>query len=167
METNENFGQTNSSGGLVLTLEAQNYLRESGKWAYFLGILGFIGTGLILLAALSVSTIFALIEKFQPQSSQLLPGFGNMAGVGGILSVVYLLIAVIYFFFSLFLFQFGNNIKKGITYGDLIQVNKALGKLKSFFKLWGITTIVVIVIYILVIIGVVIAAIGAATMLHK
>jgi hypothetical protein len=116
----------------------------------FLGIMGFIGTGLVLLCALFIGTIFSVMAKLQPT---LLP----VAGLGGFFSFIYILIALFYFFFSLYLYQFGNNAKAGVTFSNEMQVTVALGKLKSFFKMWGITTIVIISLYILMIIGFIIA----------
>jgi len=159
METNETFEQTSPGPALVLNFEAQSYLREAGKWAVFLGILGFIGTGLILICALFVSTIFALIAQYQPTPYP--------AGISGIVSFVYVLIAVFNFFFALYLYQFGSRIKKGILFNDAMETNKALEKLKSFFKLWGITTIVILALYALMIIIFIIVGVGAASMMHR
>jgi hypothetical protein len=159
METNETFEQSSPAPGIVLNFEAQSYLREAGRWAVFLGILGFIGTGLILICALFVSTFFALMAQYQPTPYP--------AGISGIVSFVYVLIAVFNFFFALYLYQFGSGIKKAILYNDTVETGKALEKLKSFFKLWGITTIVIIAIWALVIIISIVVGIGAASMMHR
>ena len=161
METNETFEPTGAEPGLALNFEAQSYLREAGRWAYFLGILGFIGTGLILLAALFIGTMFSIIARYQPTATPL------PAAMGGLMSFFYILLAVFSFFFAFYLFQFGSRIKKGILFSDEAEVAKALGKLKSFFKLWGITTIVVISLYVLFFIIMIVVGIGAATMLNK
>ena len=146
--------------GLILTLEAQGYLRESGKWATFLGIVGFVFTAFILLGALFVGTIMSLMTRLQPASMPY------PAAVGGLLSFVYILVAIFYFFFSLYLFQFGSRIKKGILFNNPTEVGSALGKLKSFFKMWGITTIVILALYALIIIVAIIVGVGAS-MMHR
>lgn len=138
--------------GIVLNEEAQYYLQKSGDWARFLGIMGFICAGFVLIAALFMGSIFSMMSAFQASPFP--------AGMGGLIGGIYVLLAIFYFFFSLYLYQFGNKIKSGIGYSDPIQVTHALSKLKSFFKLVGITTIVIIAFYILVIIFFV-----AATML--
>jgi hypothetical protein len=160
METNDTFEQTGPEPGLVLTLEAQGYLRETGKWATFLGIVGFVLTAFILLGALFVGTIMSLMTRLQPAAMPY------PAAVGGLLSFVYILVAVFYFFFSLYLFQFGSRIKKGILFNNPIEVGSALGKLKSFFKMWGITTIVILALYALMIIIFIIVGVGAS-MMHR
>jgi hypothetical protein len=45
-------------------------------------------------------------------------------------------------------------------------VGSALGKLKSFFKMWGITTIVILALYALMIIIFIIVGVGAS-MMHR
>lgn len=160
METTENFEMTGADPGVVLTPEAQGYLRESGKWANFLGIVGFVLTGLIVIIALFAGTMMASLSTFSA-------GAGAAAGMGGLLTVIYLVIAVVYFFFSLYLYQFGSQVKKGLMYVDSETVTIALGKLKSFFKLWGILTIVVLSLYALMIIIVIIFGMSAGSMMGR
>src|ERR1700743_775698 len=143
METNEAAGQSAPDAGLSLTFEGQTYLREAGKWAGFLGIVGFILCGLFLILALFIGTLFSTL-------GQLSPAYAEMpAYVGTIYAVFLVLIDVMYFFFALYLYQFSVRIKKGIVFTDQFYLTQALGKLKSFFKLAGILTIVIIALYIL------------------
>jgi hypothetical protein len=157
MDTNGNFEQPS----MVLNAQVQGYLRQAGKWAVFLGILGFIGSALVLILALLIGSFFSFMVAKTPELSALPASFG------GIMSFVYVLIAVVYFFFSLYLYQFGSRIKRGILYSDEAAVTNALGKLKSFFKLWGITTIVILVLYVLVVIVTVVIGAGMATYFSK
>ncbi|MGZ3764396.1 MAG: DUF5362 family protein [Mucilaginibacter sp.] len=148
---------------LVLNFEAQSYLREAGKWANFLAIVGFIMCGLILIMALFAGSIFTTMSRVMPNSQ----GSNLLAGMGGLISVVYILLDVLYFFFSFYLYQFAGQIKKGINYTDSLQVTSAMGKLKSFFKLWGIVTIVVISLYVLFFLIAILVGIGASSMMHR
>lgn len=145
-----------------LNQEAQYYLQQAGKWATFLGIVGFIICGLFFVMALFIGSVFAFLAKFSPASSSTTA----LAAMGPMLSVIYIIIDVIYFMLVLYLYQFGYRIKKGIAFIDNATVTSALGKLKSFFKTWGIVTIVFLSIYGLIFIGVVIAGISAAKMMH-
>ncbi len=147
---------------MELSQEAQYYLQQAGKWASFLGIVGFILCGLFFLAALFIGSIFAFLAKFSPASSSN----AVFATMGPMLSVIYILIDAVYFILVLYLYQFGSRIKKGIAFIDNATVTSALSKLKSFFKAWGIITIVFLSIYGLILIGVIIAGIGAASMMH-
>ncbi|MDO3641163.1 MAG: DUF5362 family protein [Mucilaginibacter sp.] len=163
METTDSFEMADAAPSISLNYESQTYLRESGKWAAFLGIIGFIFTGFIAIAALFAGTMMATLSRLQPDN----PGAAIMSGMGGFITVIYLLIGLLYFFFSLFLYQFGSRIKKGIMYADQMHVTAALGKLKSFFKLWGILTIVILCLYALIIIGAIIFGITASSMMNR
>ncbi|TSD66093.1 hypothetical protein FFF34_001450 [Inquilinus sp. KBS0705] len=151
---------------LILTDAAQYYLQKAGQWAYFLGIVGFVLTGFILLGALFMGTFFGAMSKFQPAEgtpySAVSPG-----AMGAWVSFLYVIFAVFYFFFSLYLYQFGDKIKSGILYSNTTDVTTALSKLKSFFKMWGITTIVIVGLYILIFVIMIVAGIGAASMMAR
>lgn len=164
METTveETYQSPQIPNNLILTPEAQSFLLSSGKWATFLGILGFIFCGLFLLFALSVGTIMTKIAEFQPGN----PAAMMMAGMGGGLSVVYILIDVLYFFFALYLYQFAVKIKAAINFNDNFHLTAGLGKLKSFFKLWGIVTIVILALYAIGIICFIAFAASMASAMH-
>ena len=49
MDTNEPLAPLAGEPSLTLNNEAKAYLREAGKWASFLGILGFISCGILLI----------------------------------------------------------------------------------------------------------------------
>ncbi len=152
METTE-INEPQKSGDptpIILNEEAQYFLHQAGKWAKFLGILGFIGTGFIVIASFFMGAIFSTMAMYQANPYP--------AGMGGFMTFFYLLLAVFYFFFSLYLYRFGNKIRTGVEYNDTALVTGGLSNLKSFFKLMGITTIVIIILYVLIIIGVVIGA---------
>lgn len=158
MEFNENITPVHPSAQpqLILTENAIYYLKKAGDWAYFLGIVGFIATAFIALAALFVGTIMTTMATINPM-------MGAVAGMGGLITGIYLLIAVVSFFFALYLYQFGNRIKSAAATYNTDELTNALGKLKSFFKLWGIITIVYISLMILIFAGSIIAGIGAAS----
>jgi len=151
METTEATEQPTPEKFPVLILDdtAKYFLQSAAKWANFLGIVGFILTGLIVLVALFIGSIISMIAKLQPTPMPM--------GFGGFLTIIYLFIAAFYFFFSLYLYQFGARIKDGILFYNQMQVTAGFEKLKSFFKLWGITTIIIMALYVLIIIGVIIA----------
>ncbi|WP_114938986.1 DUF5362 family protein [Mucilaginibacter endophyticus] len=148
---------------LILTPEAQSYLLTSGKWATFLGILGFIFCGLFLLLALSMGTIMSKVASMQPYN----PATAMMAGMGGGITVVYVLLDLLYFFFALYLYQFATKVKAAINFSDSIHLTAGLKKLKSFFKLWGIVTIVIIALYVLGIICVIAFAASMGAAMHQ
>ena len=145
---------------LILTREAQSYLKEAGKWASFLSIMGFIFCVLILLMALLVGTTTAVMSGMMPRG-------GFPAGIaGGFVSVLYILIDVLYFFFPYYLYRFAGRIKKGIVFQDAAHVTRATESLKSFFKLWGIVTVIVVAIYAIIFLFAIAVGIGSH-MIHR
>ena len=141
---------------LVLNAEAKYFLHTSGKWASFLGILGFIGTAFIILCAAFIGTIFSFIGRFNPGAAAI-PG-----AMGGVITFFYLLFAVFYFFLSFYIYQFGTSIKRATTYNDSVLATKAFRNLKSHLKLVGITAIVIISLYVVIFVFAIIA--GVSTM---
>ena len=148
----------------VLTVgpEAQSYLKSAGKWATFLGILGFIFCGIIFILAFFVGSFFT---RYAATSAS--PFAAAAAGAGWVVTFFYLLIDVFYFFFSFYLYQFGSKIKRGITFFDNAHITSAFDKLKSFFKLWGITTIVILALYALFILIAIIVTIAGISAMHS
>jgi hypothetical protein len=146
---------------MVLSQEAQYYLQQAGKWANFIAIMGFIGCGFILLAALFAGTFLAAVSRFSPAPNPALTMMGPLIGC------IYFVVGLICFFINLKLYQFGSRVKRGVAFIDSSMITSGLGKLQSYFKIKGIILIVVISIYLLVIIGVVIAGVGAASMMHQ
>ncbi len=145
--------------GMILTEEAQYFLHQSGKWARFLGIMGFIGSGLVAIAGLFVGTIMSVFSQYQQTP---IP-----SAFGGALGFLYILIGLLCFYISLKLYQFGSGIKDGIEWKNTDQVTKALGKLKSFFKIKGIILICVLSLYVLIIIGAIIIGVVGASMMNR
>jgi hypothetical protein len=129
--------------GLLLLQDGQFYLEQAGKWARFLGIMGFIGSGIIAIVGFFFGTIMTVLSRYQATHMPKI--------FGGALGFVYILIAVLYFFISLYLYQFGTRIKTAIDTANPIELSLASGKLKSFFKLLGIVTIVILSLNVLII----------------
>ena len=71
---------------------AKDFLKKTAKWAYFLSILGYVGIGFMVFAALFASTLFSAMGHTAPPMGTMGPSFGIM------MSVVYLIIAALYFF---------------------------------------------------------------------
>lgn len=146
MEINETIdpSQPESSNDLILTKTAQFYLRQLGKWTKFLSIMGFIGSGLMVLMGLAFGTLIGTITRYQnsrPITESFVPFLGFF----------YISIAVFYFFASRYLYQFGEKLKTGVMYQDPLLIENGCSKLRSLFKMIGITTIVLMVIYVVAI----------------
>ena len=117
--------------------------------------MGFIGAALMGLLGLFLSVGMTAMSSF---TSSAFP-----APFGALMGLFYVVIAVFYFIASLYLYKFGERSKAAVLFNDPLQLEQGIEKLKSLFKMVGITTIVFIVLYILVIIGTIIFAIVNAS----
>lgn len=149
MENNSPF----DSFELQLTDAAKNFLRETGKWATFLSIVGFVFLGLIVLIAIAMFTMGASM------AAMMGPGMSAMGAAGGI---IYLLIALLYFFPILYLYKFGSNIKQAFANNSSEELTIALENLKSHYKFIGILMIIMLSFYVLSILLVIAGIAGSA-----
>ncbi len=136
---------------LQIDHQSNNYLAEAAKWAKFLAIMGFILCGLSVIIALFLGTFMA----------SMMSGFGgNDAGAagamgGGIFTVVYIVLALVYFFPCLYLFNFSSKMQVALRSNQQDSLNISFRNLKSCFKFLGILTIIMIAFWVLgIIIGI-------------
>ncbi|MBR9922370.1 MAG: DUF5362 domain-containing protein [Bacteroidetes bacterium] len=154
MEQNEPIDSGLGYEDLGLTQMAKNYLHETAKWARLLSIVGFVFIGLIVIMALFAGAFLSSTMQEMQQSG--IP-FG-----GTFITIIYLAVAALYFFPTLYLYRFATRTKLAIETQDTDQLTSGLENLKSTFKFMGILMIVVLSIYAL---GIIIALFGAMTAL--
>jgi hypothetical protein len=133
---------------------AMDSLRVSAKWCTFLSIMGFIFIGLMLLFGLLATVSLSAISS-QPEM-QGLEGMNPMFGFMKYLPLLYILIAVVYFFPVYYLFKYASGMKKALNFRNSEMVADSLSYLKSHHKFLGVMTIVFISLYIVGIIGIII-----------
>ena len=134
---------------LTITSASKNFLRETAKWAFFLSIMGFIMIGFMLILSIFANTIFGMAAAMQP---------GVPQNFGMIMTITYLVLAVIYFFPVYYLLQFSNKMKKALQTKNDDTLANAFEMLKSHYKFIGVFTIITISLYILLL---VVAMMGA------
>ena len=152
MEQNSAF----DSFELQLTDQAKGFLREAGKWAMFLSILGFIGLGFMLLGGLG---IFAASSTLDSMPSN---GMNGMPFSMSIIGVLYIVMAVLYFFPRMYLYKFASKIKQAIIGNNTMHLTESFKNLRSHYKFIGILTIVIIASYIIGMIVMVSVVAGSA-----
>ena len=132
---------------------AGSYLKETARWAKFLAILGFILSGLMLLAGLFAGTLIsAAFSTFGPSRA-------GMMG-GGFVTILYIGIALINFFPCLYLFNFASKMQVALRSNDQELLNVSFKNLKSCYRFVGI----LMVIYLsLCALGVIFMIIGLAS----
>lgn len=124
-------------------------LTTTYKWTKFLGIMGFIACGFIVLAAFSMIALGNNISALSGMPEQILGGT--------LIGILYLLAGLLYFFPSWYLYQYSEKLQKAVQSKNEDQLVLALDKNKSFFRFVGIMTVVTLIIYFLMIIGIIAA----------
>ena len=119
--------------------QIRNHLLETSKWMKFLSIIGFIGLGLMVIAALVILVAGSSFESLS-----------GAAGGTFFIALIYLLMAVLYFFPVLYLFKSATGLKNGLIGNNNDQLVSGFENLKSHYKFVGIFMIVILSIYALV-----------------
>ena len=145
--------QVNKLGEIRLNNLAKDVLKETSKWASFLSILGFIGIGFIVIIALFAGTLFSTLPSSE--------GYGAI--VGGIgFTIIYLLIAVLYFFPVMYLYKFAKGLKNGLSRNDEDELAEAFVNLKSHYKFIGILSIIMLSFYVVIFLIAIISGVATA-----
>jgi hypothetical protein len=151
METNESL----LSPELQIDSIAHAHLAETAKWGNFLSIVGFVISVILAVVALFAGAIFGSLTNSY--------GGGSAIMGAGFITVMYLLIAALYFFMSLFLFRFSSKMKLALYSTDQDALNTSFLNLKNLYKLMGILTIVYLAFLVLALIF----GIGAAAFMRQ
>ena len=134
------------------------YLRESGRWAILLSVVGFAITIFLFICAVLMYVFVHSVYFSRYQS------YANGKINVGWYAVILIVTSIFYFIPSLFLYQFGVRIKKGIDVAGQDLITGGLRSLKSFFRYWGIITIIIITFYVIVFVVAILGGIGLASL---
>ncbi|CAD7812481.1 hypothetical protein CHRY9390_02519 [Chryseobacterium aquaeductus] len=151
METKSPFEQFDE---LRIDSAGKLFLKETAKWTAFLAILGYIGIGFMVLAALFMMSFGASMSSYKTMMPM---------GGGAFLAIFYLVFAALYFIPINYLYKFSSNMKLAIQTNNQANLTKSFEYLKSHYKFIGILTIIVFSIYILIFLGAMFM--GASSML--
>ncbi|MFE3870983.1 hypothetical protein ACFX5F_07075 [Flavobacterium sp. ZS1P70] len=139
---------------MKLSESAKDFLKETAKWAYYLSILGYIGIGFIIFAALFAGTLFSAMGKINPAMGAMGSSFGI------VMAFVYFLIAMLYFFPVYYLNKFASNAKAAFRDNNSETLAVSLMYLKSHYKYIGIMTLVVFSMYLLMFLGIIVSGVA-------
>ncbi len=129
-------------GRLRINFEIQDYLYQSAKWAKLLSFIGFLIILLIVAFALSINTLYSQLKSFLPNVPDL-PAQG--------ITIFYLVVALIYLIPAISLYRFSSNIKESFVEQDQLKFARGFNSLNSFFKFWGIFTLIIVILFVLLI----------------
>jgi len=135
MDSSEDYNYHQEQNGPGFQQETLRFLADIRKWARFLSILGFVGIGFLILLGLAMGNI---------DTSE----FG-LPIPGGILGIMYTIMAAIGFFPTLFLYRFSERMKAALTDNDTEELKLAFMNLRLHYKFIGIAAIFMIVLYLL------------------
>jgi len=145
-------GISNGGGSNTISPGILDNLRKTRPWVLLMGVVIMLGCVLMVLFGILMTAM---------------AGFGgaDFGPVGGaVLGVLYLLMAVLYFFPGLYLLRFAGSLKRLGQSNTAAAVEAALAYQLRFWRFLGILTIAVIVLYIVLIAaGILIGIFAAAT----
>jgi Family of unknown function (DUF5362) len=158
MENNEILDQglnasLNQDSGL--SSEDKGYLETAAKWAKFMAVMGFIGVGFMVLGAFALMAMGSMMGSALEGGS---PMMGGMMGTG--IAVLYLLMALPFFFTCLYLYRFASKIQASL-YSNNLTATDAFLNLRNYFRLRGYIVVVIIVLYL----AAIVFGVGAAAMM--
>lgn len=125
----------------------QASLANTARWARFLAIVGFVMCGLMVLMAFSVGSIMSMVGQQTP-SILAMGGF-----MSGFVIVVYLLVALLYFFPCLYLFRFARKTQLALQQQNQQELDASFRNMERFFRFVGILTVIMLVFYALAMLG--------------
>ena len=141
------------------------YLKGASPWLRFMGILGFIGSGLTALGSLIFLVMIPLVGRVWED----IPGFEAFGGAfgaffSGSMMVFGLAGGVLLFFPALFTYRFGERIRSYLRTGMEHELELALKNNKSLWKFNGILCIIYLAfIPLLIVAGIIIAVVAAVS----
>lgn len=139
--------------GLQMDASLQASLANTARWARFLAIVGFVMCGLMVLMAFSVGSIMGLVSQQNPA----IMAMGGM--MSGFVIVIYLLVALLYFFPCLYLFRFARKTQLALQQQNQQDLDDSFRNMERFFRFVGILTVIMLVFYALAMIGLMIGGV--------
>jgi len=139
------------------------YLKDASPWLRFIGILGFVSSGMTVLTGLSLFAVVPLLGRVFSEMSEL-GSYGAAAGFAfsGTMMVYCLGGGVLMFFLSLFAYRFGEKIKSYLRTGAEGDLEMAFKNNKNLWKFLGILCIISLAFIPMLIIGGVVVALAVA-----
>jgi hypothetical protein len=138
---NEHIQQSQSSDQitqLVISNVAVFDLKETAKWAKFLGIFGFVLTAIMILVGIFAGTLFSFI----PEADTL-----YAKGTNIFLSVFYILIGTAYYFPSMYMYRFSKKLASAVQTNNSNDLDTAFRNQKSLYKFMGVLAVIMLGFY--------------------
>jgi protein-S-isoprenylcysteine O-methyltransferase Ste14 len=118
-------------------------INATRKWTMFLSVIGFIILGLFIVLGLIAGTFLSAFK----------PGETGTGFPESLMFVIFLLLAVAYFFPVFFLFRFSKHAANAVHAFDKHELHKAFRSLKHYFAYLGVLIIIGLTLYVVVLIA--------------
>jgi hypothetical protein len=145
--------ETQQNTGVMLSEKMLRYLNDASPWLQFIGILGYIGSGLLI-----VGGIFGAVGLSAASFFEL----GDFPF--WIIALIYIPLGVLFFFPAHFAFNFGRKIRNYRFSNSIEDLELAFKNNKSLWKFYGIICIIYLafipLFFVIAIIGGVAAAVS-------
>jgi hypothetical protein len=142
------------AGGVKVTDHMIDSLRSTKPWTKLLSILGFVGTGFMIL--FGVGFMF-FTNVFSHQTS----GFSAFVGL------IYILFAVLYFVPAFYLFKYSSSLGNFLKSNGPTDLESALSHQKSFWKFMGVVAVIGMVLVVLGIVAAILIPMVARMGTHQ
>lgn len=139
----------------AVTQSMMESLKGTKPWVRFLSILGFIGTGLLVLVGVFLMLGAGFLSSLGNTSLGSLP----MIMIG----CLYLIIGFLYILPAIYLFRYADGIQKALTRDVVTGLEYALKNQKSFWTFVGVLAMVVLIIQVLAFIVLIIVGVAGLT----
>ena len=147
----------------TLTDTMFKYLSDTSPWLRFIGIMGFIGSALMVLGGVTCAVFLPIIacifDEASPFFSSIMIDFSMM-----VLPALYLVGAgVLMFIPALYTFRFGTKIRRYVMTNSESELELAFKNNKSLWKFQGILMIIgIAAIPVMIVIGIIVAVAAMA-----
>jgi hypothetical protein len=138
--------QDSSLFGLTIDTNSRNHLWDTARWAKFLAVMGFIGCALLVIFGFLTASVYERsVSDFDVRRNDIV----NTHGVGVGMAVMYTIVAVVYLFPCLFLFNFATKMKIALVSNDQNTLTTSFQNLKKMFRFMGVLTIIGLVLFLI------------------
>jgi uncharacterized membrane protein YesL len=135
----ETINNSNDLFDLQVDASSQLLLGETAKWAKFIAIMHFIGTGIMLFAVLAVLAL---------ATTTSVPDNGLMFLGAGVMVSSMILMSVLIVIPNIYLFRFAIKMQAALRNNDHPALVSAFSNMKSCYKFVGITYIVMTTLWV-------------------
>ncbi len=142
----ENYDENDLHAGpkLIVTEDVRSYIFETTKWTRFMSVLGFIAAAVFAIAGFSAGAIMSAALNATMNSFEYGAADRNMIQQGGTITwmIILFLYSLFIFYPSLVLYKYSNLAARAVKDADQEAFSQSAVKMKSFFKFYGIVSII-------------------------